>query len=225
MKVAVSWSGGKESCLALHKAILDGLQVSNLLTFVSFEGHCMSHGLHCSLISAQSQAIEIPLIQWITGWKTYGLEFISALSEMKKSGIQGIVFGDIHDIPNHEGWVDRVCKELQLVPIKPLWGQDPHKVIRDIIDLGFETTVISADSNILGEDWLGRKIDCKFVNDLQSFKQRVNPCGEYGEYHTYVINGPLFKRKIKILDYEKKLKDGRWLLDITKYEILSKKDT
>lgn len=182
----------------------------------------MSHGLDSRLIDAQSQAVEIPLIQWKTTWNTYKHEFKAALRRMKKTGIEGVVVGDIHEIPRHEGWIDHVCNELDLDPIKPLWSHDPRQILSDFINERFEATVIVVKDDILDEKWLGRKIDKNFVKALNKFKGKVDPCGELGEYHTFVTNGPLFKRRIKILESRKVLKNGYWFLDISKYETLAK---
>jgi len=224
MRVAASWSGGKESCLACYKAILDGYEVSYLLNFISHEGRCMSHGLDSELMAAQSQAIGIPIVQWKTTWNTYEREFKSALRRMKKMGVKGVVFGDVHEIPGHEGWVDRVCNELDIDPIKPLWGYDPMHVLSSFINEGFEATIIMVKADLLTEEWLGRKVDKRFVNDLMKLGGGVNLCGELGEYHTYVTDGPIFKKRIKILECDKVLKNGYWHLDIKRYEIAMKKE-
>jgi len=223
VRLAASWSGGKDCSLACYRAISDGLEVSCLLNLISNEGRCMSHGLDSGLIAAQSQAIGIPLVQWRTTWESYEREFNAALRRMKEMGVEGVVFGDIYEIPKHEGWVDRVCKESNMVPIKPLWGHDPRQILNDFMDEGFEATVIMVKADVLGEEWLGRKVDRRFVSDLLKL-DKVDPCGELGEYHTYVTDGPLFKRRIEILGCEKILRDGYRYLDITRYEVIGKKE-
>jgi uncharacterized protein (TIGR00290 family) len=222
MRVAASWSGGKDCSLACYRAISDGFEVSCLLNFISNEGRCMSHGLNSGLIVAQSEAIGIPLVQWRTAWNSYEREFKAALRRMREMGVEGVVFGDIHEIPRHEGWVDRVCKELDLVPVKPLWGHDPRQILSDFMDEGFEATVIMVKADVLGEGWLGRKVDRGFVSDLLKL-DKVDPCGELGEYHTYVTDGPLFKRRINILEYDKILRDGYRYLNIIRHEVIGKK--
>ncbi|NHI93903.1 MAG: diphthine--ammonia ligase [Candidatus Lokiarchaeota archaeon] len=222
MKVAVSWSGGKESCLACYKALLQGHDVSFLLNFTSFEKRSMFHNLRDELIEIQSQAIEIPLIQHKTTMNTYEKEFKSALKKFKEMGIEGIVFGDIHEIPKHEGWVDKMCKEIDLISLKPLWKNDPQEVLQDFIDSGFKATVIKIKDDKLNEEFLGRELNTQFIEDLQKYDDKISICGEFGEYHTYVTDGPLFKRNIKILNGNKIFKYGYWHLDITKFEIHSR---
>jgi len=218
MKVAVSWSGGKESCLACDKAILGGFAVSHLLNMISEDGRrSRSHGLDSTLIAAQSRAMDIPIIQKRTTWDTYEREFKTAIYELKQAGVRGAVFGDIH-VQEHKDWVDRICKELDIKPIMPLWGRDTEDIFTEFIDAGFKAIVVRLKADLLGEEWLGREIDRSFMNDLLKLG-KVDLCGELGEYHTFVTDGPLFKRRIRILQSDKVLKDGYWSLDISKWAI------
>ena len=224
MKVVTSWSGGKESCLACHKAISDGFKVSHLLNFASKDGRCMSHGLDSKLILAQSEAIGIPIVQRKITWETYEKEFKSVVRELKKSGVEGAVFGDICNIAGHEGWIDRVCSELEIKPVKPLCGRDPKQILSDFMNEGFEALIVMVKANLFGKEWLGRKIDEAFIKDLEKLNEKgdINLCGELGEYHTFVYDGPLFRKRLKILDFEKKMAEGCWFLDIRSYDIVEK---
>jgi len=220
-RVVASWSGGKESCFACYKAILEGYDVSHLLNFISQDGRCMSHGINSKLIIAQSQAIEIPVVQRKVTWDTYEEEFKTVIRELKQIGVSGAVFGDV-DIQEHKNWVDRICNELDIKQVMPLWGRDPEQILTDFIDEGFEAIVVMVKADLLGEEWLGRRVDESFVSNLLKLKNKVHLCGELGEYHTYVTNGPFFKRRIKILDSSKILKNGCRFLDISKYEVSGK---
>ena len=222
MRVVASWSGGKESCFACYKAMLNGFEVSHLLNFVSKEERCMSHGLDSKLILAQSEAIGIPMVQRKVTWKTYEQGFKRVIRELKRSGIEGAVFGDISNIAGHEGWIDRVCSELDIKPIKPLWGSDPKQLLSNFVEEGFEALVVMVKADLFGKKWLGRKVDEAFVNDTLKFKKKMNIdlCGELGEYHTFVYDGPIFKKPIEILDFRKKLMEGYWLLDIKDFRIV-----
>ena len=180
----------------------------------------MSHGLDPKLIRAQAQAIKIPIIQRKLTWDTYEREFKKAVLEIKQAGVKGVVFGDV-DLQEHKDWVDRVCKELGIEAIEPLWGADPEQLLTEFMNEGFEATVVRAKADIFGEEWLGLEIDENFVKELRKLKNKSNfhILGEAGEYHTFVINGPMFKRRIRILEADKFLKDGYWSLDIAKWEI------
>lgn len=224
MRVVASWSGGKESCFACYKAMLKDFEVSHLLNLVSEEGICMSHGLNFKLLLAQSEAIGIPMVQRKVTWKAYEKGFKSVIRELKQSGVEGAVFGDICNIAGHEGWIDRVCSELDIKPIKPLWDSDPEQLLNDFIDEGFKALIVMVKADLFGCEWLGREIDEAFIRDLGKLKKKVDIhfCGELGEYHTFVYDGPLFKKRLKILDFKKKLTEGCWFLHIRSYDIVEK---
>lgn len=218
MSAAVSWSGGKESCLALYKALQNGLNVSHLLTFMSRNGRCMAHGLYSEPISAQSKALGIPLIQRKVTWKTYERGFRKALNELKEMGVKKLIAGDVSEIPAHEGWVDNVCKELNMELVKPLWHMNPLEVLKEFVNEGFEALVIKAKADIFDENWLGRRVDKAFIKDVSQI-ENINPCGELGEYHTFVYNGPIFRKCIKINNFKKRLINNYWFLDITEFTL------
>ena len=214
-KVVVSWTGGKDGCFACYKAISEGnFDVAYLLNFRDMK-KSGSHEINRELLSAQSQAIGIPILH--IDFMSYEKEFKRVVRELNEggAGIEGAVFGHIE---THKNLVDRICSDLDIEMILPLWNCDSEQIITDFIDAGFEAIVVSAKADLLGKEWLGRKIDKEFVSDLRSFHKRIDPCGEFGEYHTFVIDGPMFKNRIRILDSEKILKDGYWFLDIPKYE-------
>lgn len=226
LHVVASWSGGKDSCLALYKAALNGFKVSYLLNFISKDRRCMSHGLNSELIAAQSQAVGIPIIQRETTWDAYEGIFKATLIELKRMGIEGAVFGDIH-VKDHLDWVNRVCNEAGIIPLEPLWGMDPERVLRDFIDAGFKAIVVNVKADLFGEEWLGREVDLNFLNDLEKLRKErdFDLCGEYGEYHTFVIDGPIFKKRIKILESKRVRMEGYWrywLLDILRFRVEEK---
>ncbi len=218
-KVVASWSGGKDSCFACHKAILDGFEVVHLLNFVHEDSNRSSHRLSVELLSMQSQAVGIPIIQRNTTRNTYEQEFKKVVGTLKQDNIQGMVFGDIY-LQEHRDWIERVCSELDISPIFPLWRKDTEKIVRDFIDSGFDAIIVSVKAEILSDDWLGQKVDENLIEELK--KRKIDLCGETGEYHTFVVDGPLFKRRLKILDGDKVLKERYWLLDISKYEIIDR---
>jgi uncharacterized protein (TIGR00290 family) len=227
-RVAVSWSGGKDSCLALYKAFQKGLEVFCLLNFVSKDGRCMAHGVSSKLIVAQSEAIGIPLFQKEVTWETYEEKFKEVTRELKRMGVDGMVFGDI-DIAEHLDWVIRVCNEVGVLYMEPLWRLDREQILNEFVSAGFEAVVVSARADIFGPEWLGRRIDESFIKDLLKLKatRTFDLCGEFGEYHTLVVDGPIFKRSIKIRAFEKVLKEDRqrrqrWLLDVIDFSLEEK---
>jgi uncharacterized protein (TIGR00290 family) len=225
-KVAVSWSGGKDSCLACYRALQKDLEVSCLLNFVSKDGRCVSHGLNSKLIVAQSQAIGIPLIQREVTWETYEEEFKTVARGLKRMGFDGIVFGDI-DIYEHLNWVARVCNDVGILYMEPLWRLNREQILKEFISAGFKAIVVNVKADIFGIEWLGKEVDETFIEDLR--KLRINHifdiCGEFGEYHTFVIDGPIFKRRINVLNCRKILRENRWkywLLEISNYSLEEK---
>lgn len=221
MNLISSWSGGKDSCLACYKAIESGYRVSYLLNFISKEyKRCCFHGIEAPLLNLQTELIGIPLIQREVSadMEKYETEFKEAISEIKTKGIQGMVFGDVY-LEEHRDWVERVCKDLEILPIEPLWNHPPFRVVEESIDLGFKAIVVSCKADIFGKDFIGRTLDKDLLRELQM--RNICPCGENGEFHTFVIDGPMFKRRIEILECEPVLKEGfwkHWFLDIRRYK-------
>ena len=215
-QVFVSWSGGKDCCLSCYQAIVSGLKVRYLANAITADGkRSCSHGLPAKVIQAQSQAIGIPLIQRRTTHDTYETEFKNMLRGFKTEGVNGGVFGDI-DFNEHRQWIEQVCQAAAITPHLPLWGESQDKIMRDFIDLGFEAIVVATKADLLGEEWLGRKIDLDFLKSLDELKEtnEITPCGEDGEYHTLVIDGPLFKKRLEIMETKKVPRGGHWFLEI-----------
>jgi diphthine-ammonia ligase len=222
MKVAASWSGGKDSCFACYKAIQEGFYVSQLLIMMADPSTSNFHMISSELLDAQSQAVGIPIVKRITPPDTYEEEFKKSLREMKAKGVEGLVTGDIYDVDLHEaGWLDRICKEVGLKPIKPLWHRDTGQILDEFIKVGFKATVVRVKKEVLGVEWLGRQVDRAFFNDLLKLGT-VDPCGERGEYHTFVTDGPLFKKRIEVLESKKTTLDGYGRLEIKRFEVKPK---
>ncbi len=216
-----SWSGGKDCCLACHRAIASGRQIGYLLNMVTEDGQqSRSHGLAARWLQMQAEAIGIPLVQRPTTNTNYEAEFKSALLALKQRGITSGVFGDI-DFNAHREWIDRVCGGVGVTPYLPLWLENQEKLLREFIGLGFVAVIVATRADILGEEWLGRKLDVAFLADLAKLKN-ITACGEAGEYHTLVIDGPLFRKRIEIIEAQKVLRDGHWFLEINKAGLKSK---
>jgi diphthine-ammonia ligase len=217
----VSWSGGKDCCLACYRAMTRGLQVRHLINMASADGQrSRSHGLASKWLRMQAEAMGIPLIQPAVEDGEYETAFKNALLALRKEGLEAGVFGDI-DFNAHRDWIDRVCSETGIKPYLPLWGENQGELLREFVALNFESVVVATKADVMGEEWLGRKIDFDFINDLARL-DNITPCGESGEYHTLVINGPLFRKRMNIIAANKVLKEGHWFLDIERCELCSK---
>jgi len=218
MKVIASWSGGKDSCFACYKALAQGYEVSSLVNFISREFRRVSfHGTRARLISRQAQAVGIPLKQYTVppDIALYEQRFKKAVSALKRNGVEGMVFGDIY-LQEHRDWIERVCGELDITPLLPLWGMTSECVLSEFIEAGFEAVIISAKADFFGEKWLGQRIDHSLLPDLKKLEQekRLDVCGEQGEYHTLVVDGPLFCKRVQVTYGARVQRNGYWFLDI-----------
>jgi len=214
MKVISLWSAGKDSCLACYKAKLAGHKISFLVNFANSKGeNSISHGLSAQIIRHQASLAGIPLIQKAMPLMNYREEFEKLILELKKKeGIEGIVFGDIY-LQEHKDWIDKVCTELDVKPVIPLWGQDTFKLAEELIRTNFKAIIVSTRADVLGEEWLGRKIDQAFLNELKK-RGGIDHCGEKGEFHTFVYDCPLFKMPVEFSLGKKTLGDNHWFLEL-----------
>jgi diphthine-ammonia ligase len=215
-KVFVSWSGGKESSLACYRARKAGLEVSYLANMVTEDGtRSRTHGLSARILKVQARAMGMPLVQRPATWQSYEAEFKKIVGEFKQEGIEGGVFGDI-DLEEHREWVERVCREAGITAHEPLWGESQDEILKDFINSGFRAVIVAIRADILGEEWLGRSIDMNFYTEIKELgkAQNITPCGEVGEYHTLVVDGPLFQKRLEITEARKVFRDKHWFLEI-----------
>jgi len=217
--VFCSWSGGKESALALYRAIGSGIAVNRLINMVTEDGsHSRTHGIEAALLSLQARAIGIPLIQRKTTWEGYEEEFKKVLFGLSDEGISRGVFGDI-DMEEHRAWVERVCSECGVRPSLPLWLAKRDDLLSEFINSGFKAVIVAVDRNYLDDTWIGREIDGTFVKDLESLGDSVDICGERGEYHSFVYDGPIFHNPVQFEKGGIRSAPGYYFLDIGAYSI------
>lgn len=210
MKVFSSWSGGKECALATYKAISQGHEVLYLLNFISEDGErSRSHGIKASVLALQAEAIGISLIQVKTSWENYENNFKKVVRELKGKGIEGGVFGDM-DLEEHREWVGRVCGEVGIKAFLPLWGINAEELIEEFLKLKFKAKIVATR---LGENFLGKVLDKDLISQIS--KLGSHPCGENGEYHTFVTDGPIFRKALKVIRGERKKKDNVWFWEIS----------
>lgn len=191
-----SWSGGKDSCLALYHAIQARGKPESLLTVLSEDGvHTRSHALPRSLIEKQGERLNLETIFCSATWEQYEAEFVSALQQFKNAGIEVGVFGDI-DVAAHREWVRRVCDDAGIVPVHPLWQKDRQGLLQEFIDLGFRARIVVLNEQKLDQRFLGKPIEAQTIAEMEA--AGIDPSGELGEYHTLVTDGPLFSAPIDI---------------------------
>lgn len=201
MKVFSSWSGGKECALATYKAISQGHEVLYLLNFISEDGkRSRSHGTKASVLALQAEAIGIPLIQVKTSWENYEENFKKVVGKLQDKGIEGGVFGDM-DLEEHREWVERVCSEVEI---------KAEELIEEFLKLKFKAIIVATR---LEETFLGKVLDKALVRQIS--KLGSHPCGENGEYHTFVTDGPIFRKALKVTRGERKERDNVWFWEIS----------
>lgn len=220
MSLISSWSGGKESSLAYYRAIRQGFEISHLLNMTDEKAErSRSHGLSTEVLATQADAIGIPIIQKAVTWDTYEEGFKEAIKTLKDEGVEGVVFGDI-DVEEHRQWTERICKETGVICLQPLWKGNRRDLMEEFLSAGFEAVIVRARKDFFDKKWLGHKIDKDSIPKFE--KLGVDVCGELGEYHTLVVDGPMFKKRLEISDGKTLTKDGFWSLDITKFTVKSK---
>ena len=196
MKFAVSFSGGKDSMLALHEMVEGGHEPAALLVMYRREaGRSWVHGIEPKLLAAISEALEIPLICCGAKSETYNADMECGLRQTRELGAEACVFGDI-DTPGHREWDEARCAAVGMKAILPLWKMDRVDAVRKTLDLGYKCLIKCVRNDILPESWLGQPLS--HVHIEQMLAQGVDACGENGEYHTVVVDGPLFRHPVAI---------------------------
>lgn len=199
MQLISSWSGGKDSCYALMKAIEEGAKAQVLLNVLNEGGKISrSHGIPVAILNAQAKAMRVPLHTVKATWGNYEQNFIKTLKELKsKYQTDTAVFGDI-DIKTHRDWEEKVCQHSGLNALLPLWQGDRKQLVKEMITSGIQAIIVSCNTT-LGTSFLGKEITLETLEELEA--KGVDCCGENGEYHTLVINCPLFTTPIKLPNY------------------------
>jgi len=212
MKVAALWSGGKDSALACHKAMANGLDVSYIMTFI-WDKPSSSHPLLMTLL--QSKALRIPSY-WEKIKPPYFDAYRQAIGELKEDyGIEGIVTGDISYVDSfHGNWIDDVCKDTGVKVIKPLWEQDRLTLVEELVDKGFRVIFTSVKKPWFNEEWIGREIDTETIEELKTLNRKtgMDICGENGEYHTMTIDAPFYKNAITVSKFETEETDNAFVM-------------
>lgn len=208
-----SWSGGKDSCFACHRATQKGMAVSRLVHFHRPEN---LHGVPQELIELQAGLTGIPLISRKASSDDFEKTFTETVRPLVQEGAAGMVFGDIHLEPHRE-WIERVCSGLGIEAVFPLWGADTEELLREFLSEGFETIVVSGRENLFDKEWIGKKIDGGFIPYLKA--KGLDACGENGEYHTFVVAGPLFRGRMELVRDGITRRDGHWFMNIRSYRV------
>jgi diphthine-ammonia ligase len=191
----VSWSGGKDSCLALFKAKKYGYNPVKLFTMFGLEDISSSHRISEGIIKAQANSIGIDYIIGKSSFDDYENIFVSNIINFKKQGINYGIFGDI-DLDEHRQWEERVCRLASMKAVLPLWKINRKEIVSEFISLGFKAKIVVVNTDMLETKFLGQDLSFSLINEIEN--AGADPCGENGEYHTVVYDGPLFKKPVDI---------------------------
>ncbi len=193
-----NWSGGKDSGLALYHVLKDKrFDIKKLMTTVNAEVERISmHGVHKTLLERQVEAIGIPLsiisLPGEINMADYDQLMKNVLNKASAEGITHSVFGDIF-LEDLKSYREERLKEVGMSAHFPLWKRSTSELVKEFLSLGFRTMVVAIDGSKLDKSFVGRELDMDFVNDLP---KGVDPCGENGEFHSYVFDGPIFKHPV-----------------------------
>jgi uncharacterized protein (TIGR00290 family) len=214
--VVISWSGGKDSCVALYEIRREQkYRVAGLLTTVTRDYDRISmHGVRRLLLERQAASLGIPLHQvFISQGATneeYEMKTAEALARYRARGIDSIVFGDLflEDIRTYR---EKFLARHNVRGLFPVWRRDTTAFMKEFLELGFRAVVTCVDSRVLDQSFAGKIIDESFLSSLPS---KVDPCGENGEFHSFVFDGPMFALPVKFSRGETVLRDSFWFSDL-----------
>jgi len=214
--VLFCWSGGKDSAMALHALqSAHGHRVTALLTTVTEEYDRISmHGVRRVLLERQAESIGLPLHAVLIPPQcvntTYEARMKEALSEHLARGVQRVAFGDIF-LEDLRLYRERNLAQLGMEALFPIWKRDTRELARDFLRQRFQAIAVCVDPRVLDPSFVGRVLDESFFADLPP---GVDPCGENGEFHTFVFDGPIFRTPVRFSTGEKVLRDGFWFCDL-----------
>lgn len=198
-KAVLNWSGGKDSAFTLYKVMQKSdYEITYLITTVSKEfGRIIQHGVREALLDLQSESIGIPVQKLYMpsnpDMESYNNLMRDTMKSLKEEEIKTLIFGDIflEDIRKYR---EEKVSEVLMEAAFPIWNYSTKELLDEFINLGFKAVVVCVNQNYLDKSFAGREIDKSFINDLP---ENVDPCGENGEYHSFVYDGPIFKYPIK----------------------------
>jgi len=207
-----SWSGGKDSCFAFMKVKEEGFTPTVILNMMNENGMVSrSHAIPKAILIKQAAMLSVPLVTQPASWDDYEKLFIETLHKLKREfHVSMAVFGDI-DLQAHRDWEEKVCTATGIEARLPLWHQDRKDLVLKMIDAGIEAYIVSCNEH-MGEQYLGKRITRELVGSLE--KINVDPCGENGEYHTLVVDAPVFSDRINIAFNKRLNNNGYWFIEM-----------
>jgi diphthine-ammonia ligase len=210
-RAAISWSGGKDSCAALHRTHAR-YDVACLITmFDEDAARSRSHGLRPEIVAAQADRLRLRRVTGRCTWATYNAAFSEALRTVKADGVTHVIFGDIL-FDEHRAWAEGQCAAHGLTAVEPLFGSSTLALFHEWTASGADALIVTARAEFLDATWLGRPLRPEMVDEFVQLG--VDPCGERGEYHTVVTSSPLFSAPIEVIRGARVLRSGCHALDL-----------
>ncbi len=211
MKVIASFSGGKYSVLSIDRAMREHEVVGLLTTFR--DESSWFHELSRAKLQQIADAMRCQFFPiTVSGGEEYTSDFVAALIQIKEEiGIEGIVFGDI-DLESHRAWCENLAEQAGLAAIFPLWGENREALVAEFLGKGYKTLIKKVDKNKLGANFLGKTLTSDITQEIKSMG--YDPCGENGEYHTMVYDGPTFAQAVEYSLGEIYEDDWSWMIRV-----------
>lgn len=216
------WTGGKDSALALYEAGLSGCRVRCLVTFAPPEPSFLAHPL--AFMQMQAQALGLPH-HLCPVQKPFSRSYEAGLRWLQdEKGIDTVITGDIAEVGGSPNWIRERSRPLGMNVHTPLWGRDRLILLQQLLASGFKVLFSCIQTRSLSKEWVGRELDETAIADLCVARERtgLDLCGEEGEYHTLVIDGPQFRQRIQIRSYSKCTQNGLVYLDLNRLELVAK---
>ncbi|AQQ52030.1 Dph6-related ATP pyrophosphatase [Planococcus lenghuensis] len=193
----VSWSGGKDSALAYYRAVMEGHVPLALLTMFEEDGErSRSHGLPLEVLEAQAAHMGLPLAVGKASWSNYEEEFKKKLKAFREQGIEMGVYGDI-DLEDHKQWVENVSEAAGMEAYHPLWQEPRLALLEQLLEEEFEAVITVVDTTRMSEKYLGKTLTAELIKELESLG--IDACGEEGEFHTVIVDGPIFVERVPLM--------------------------
>ena len=214
---AVSWSGGKDSMLTLWRLWRErGAPAALVTTLIDDGSRTRSHRLRPEVLRAQAAAMGLRVVEVATSITDYRRRFSAALARLRdEDGVAAVAFGDI-DLEAHRRWCREVCAELELDCLHPLWEEPREALLQEFLDAGFVTRLVAVQEDKLDANLLARNLDADVIAEFR--RAGIDLCGEAGEYHTVVVDGPCFARPLSLRAGERERADGYCFVDFSLVE-------
>lgn len=215
-RILFGWSGGKDSSLALHEILRSGRYEVAALVTTCTEGYdrISMHGVRCSLLERQADALNLPLEKVFISQRASNEEYEERMKQAfvtyKANGISKVAFGDLF-LEEIRQYRDRLLAQIGMSGLYPIWGRETKALAREFVRDGFEAVLVCVNSRLLDKSFAGRTLNTTTLDELPA---HVDPCGENGEFHSFVFQGPIFKQAIRCTPGEVVLRENFYFADL-----------